>query len=116
MSSCEPSGDIRSNSGPPKFHPVEVKSGGRGISVVSSIGVGPLRGVATGPFAPKLTEESPTTMSLPDVVSTSATFVVRLYLKSTEPGQVPISLVHFRLHPQGTFPLRRRSAKPQSSW
>ena len=34
-------------------------------------------------------------MSLPDVSSTSARFASPLYLKSTEPGQVPISLVHF---------------------
>src|SRR5687768_16151387 len=94
MSSCEPSGDTRLNSGPPNFQSVG-KSSGRGISVVSSTGVGPLSGVATGPLAPKLTEESPTTMSLPDVASKSARFASPLYLKSTLPGQVPISLVHF---------------------
>ena len=55
-------------------------------------------------------------MLLPDVASTSARFASALYLKSTSSGQVPISLVHFPVHPRGTFPLRRRSAKPQSSW
>ena len=77
------------------MNPLEAKSGGRGIAVVSSTGVGPLRGVATGPSEPKLTEESPTTTLLPDVVSTSARLVSGLYLKFAEPGQVPISLVHF---------------------